>query len=87
MPPARTSPPPSSESSAIVGRIDLLHANDSRDPPGTGADRHANLGKGEIGVDTLSAMISAAGPPALVETPGGAKEMRADIEFVRKALG
>ena len=34
---------------AIVGRIDLLHANDSRDPPGTGADRHANLGKGEIG--------------------------------------
>jgi deoxyribonuclease IV len=72
---------------AIVGRIDLLHANDSRDPPGTGADRHANLGKGEIGVDTLSAMISAAGPPVLVETPGGAKEMRADIEFVRKALG
>jgi deoxyribonuclease IV len=72
---------------AIVGRIDLLHANDSRDPPGTGADRHANLGKGEIGVDALSAMISAAGPPALVETPGGANEMRADIEFVRKALG
>src|SRR5947207_5660516 len=24
---------------SIVGRIDLLHANDSRDPPGTGADR------------------------------------------------
>ncbi len=71
---------------AIVGKIDLLHANDSRDPPGTGADRHANLGKGEIGVDALSAMIRAAGPPALVETPGGAKEMRTDIEFVRKAL-
>ena len=32
---------------AIVGSIDLLHANDSRDPPGTGADRHANLGKGD----------------------------------------
>ena len=26
---------------AITGRIDLLHANDSRDPAGTGADRHA----------------------------------------------
>ena len=71
---------------AIVGRIDLLHANDSRDPPGTGADRHANLGKGEIGADALRAMIRAAGPPVVVETPGGAKEMRADIEFVRKAL-
>ncbi len=71
---------------AVVGKIDLLHVNDSRDPPGTGADRHANLGKGEIGADVLRAMIKAAGSPALVETPGGTKEMRADIEFVRKAL-
>jgi deoxyribonuclease IV len=72
---------------AIVGKIDLLHANDSRDPAGTGADRHANLGKGQIGADVLRAMIKAAGPPVVVETPGGAKEMRADIEFVRDALG
>jgi len=72
---------------AIVGKIDLLHANDSRDPPGTGADRHANLGKGEIGAEVLRAMIKAAGPPVVVETPGGAKEMRADIEFVRESLG
>jgi deoxyribonuclease IV len=71
---------------AIVGRIDLLHANDSRDPAGTGADRHANLGKGEIGADLLSEMIKEAGPPVVVETPGGAKEVRADIEFVRGAL-
>ncbi|MFL5908672.1 MAG: deoxyribonuclease IV [Solirubrobacterales bacterium] len=71
---------------AIVGRIDLLHANDSRDPPGTGADRHANLGKGEIGAEVLSAMIRAAGPPVIVETPGGARGMRADLEFVRAAL-
>jgi deoxyribonuclease IV len=72
---------------AIVGGIDLLHANDSRDPPGTGADRHANLGKGEIGVDPLRAMISAAGPPVIVETPGDLDDMRADVEFVRAALG
>ena len=72
---------------AIVGRVDLLHANDSRDPPGTGADRHANLGRGEIDVEALRAMISAAGAPVVVETPGGADEMRDDIEFVRAALG
>ena len=71
---------------AIVGRIDLLHVNDSRDPAGTGADRHANLGKGEIGTETLEAMIRAAGPPAIVETPGDLDDMRADIEFVRAAL-
>jgi deoxyribonuclease IV len=70
----------------ICGRIDLLHANDSRDPAGTGADRHANLGKGEIGAEALAAMIAAAGGPVVVETPGGRKEMKADIAFTRKAL-
>ncbi len=71
---------------AIVGKIDLLHANDSRDPPGTGADRHANLSKGKIGADVLRAMIKAAGPPVVVETPGGPKAMREDVRFVRDAL-
>jgi deoxyribonuclease-4 len=70
----------------ITGRIDLLHANDSRDPPGTGADRHANLGKGQIGADVLESMIKAAGPPVVVETPGGARGMREDVQFVRDAL-
>ena len=69
---------------AIVGTIDLLHANDSRDPAGTGADRHANLGKGQIGADVLRAMIKEAGPPVVVETPS--RGIRADIEFARKAL-
>jgi deoxyribonuclease-4 len=71
---------------AIVGEIDLLHANDSRDPPGTGADRHANLGKGEMGADVLREMIRAANAPVICETPGGAKAMRADLAFVRAAL-
>ncbi|HKP88977.1 MAG TPA: deoxyribonuclease IV [Thermoleophilaceae bacterium] len=70
----------------IVGRIDLLHANDSRDAAGTGADRHANLGSGEIGEDALRAMIAAAGGPVVVETPGGVDAMSADVEFARAAL-
>ena len=71
---------------AVVGQIDLLHANDSRDPPGTGADRHANLGSGQVGDDALRTMIRAAGPPVVVETPGSADDLRADMEFVRSAL-
>jgi deoxyribonuclease-4 len=71
---------------AIVGRIDLLHANDSRDPPGTGADRHMNLGKGQIGAEVLRAMIRQAGPPVVVETPGGTKGLSTDLQFVREAL-
>jgi deoxyribonuclease-4 len=71
---------------AIVGRIDLLHANDSRDPPGTGADRHANLGKGEIDPDALRRMIRAAKAPVVCETPGSVEDMLADLGFVRQAL-
>jgi deoxyribonuclease IV len=70
----------------ICGRIDLLHANDSRDPAGTGADRHANLGRGEIGADALRATIGSCGGPVVCETPGGVAEMRADLEFARAAL-
>ena len=72
---------------AICGSIDLLHANDSRDPPGTGADRHANLGRGEIGEQTLRTMIAASGGPVVCETPGSPADLRADLEFVREALG
>jgi deoxyribonuclease-4 len=72
---------------ASVGRIDLLHANDSRDPPGTGADRHANLGNGTMDPDVLRAMIKAAGAPVVCETPGTDDDMRADLAFVREALG
>jgi deoxyribonuclease-4 len=71
---------------AIVGRIDLLHANDSRDEAGTGADRHANLGHGNIDVAQLRAMIAAAGAPVVVQTPGSVDDLRADVEFVRAAL-
>jgi deoxyribonuclease-4 len=71
---------------AIVGAIDLLHANDSRDAAGSGADRHANLGQGEVGTEALQAMIRAADAPVVCETPGGAGAMRADLKFVRDAL-
>ena len=33
---------------SITGRIDLVHCNDSRDAAGSGADRHANFGTGQI---------------------------------------
>jgi deoxyribonuclease-4 len=72
---------------AACGAIDLVHANDSKDPAGSGRDRHQNLGHGEIGDDVLRAMIAACvGTPVVCETPGTADDMRADLEFVREAL-
>ncbi|HEX2049158.1 MAG TPA: deoxyribonuclease IV [Actinomycetota bacterium] len=53
-----------------TGRIDVLHANDSRDPPGTGADRHANFATGTMDVDTIVDMVAASGAPVVIlETP------------------
>jgi deoxyribonuclease-4 len=71
---------------AIVGRIDLVHANDSRDPAGTGADRHANIGDGTIDTDTLAHMIRTCDAPVIVETPRDLDALRADIAFARAAL-
>ncbi len=71
---------------AITGGIDLLHVNDSRDPPGTGADRHANIGAGTIDLGVLAHMIRAAEAPSVVETPREIEALRADVEFVREAM-
>jgi deoxyribonuclease-4 len=69
---------------AITGRIDLVHCNDSRDGFGSGADRHANLGAGEIGLDALVEVVRTAGCPVVVETPSDGQA--ADIAALRTAL-
>jgi deoxyribonuclease IV len=69
-----------------TGRIDLVHANDSKDPFDSRRDRHENLGSGHIPIEDLARAIADAGAPVVVETPGGAAEQSADIEWVRAAL-
>lgn len=67
----------------IVGAIDVLHCNDSRDLPGTGADRHANIGRGKIDPAVLEDMIEASRAPVLIlETPWPG--IMQDLEWVRK---
>jgi deoxyribonuclease-4 len=69
-----------------TGRIDLVQANDSKDPFDSRRDRHENLGTGKIPPDHLSDTILAAGAPVVVETPGGSVEQGADIEWVRNLV-
>jgi deoxyribonuclease-4 len=69
-----------------TGRIDLVHANDSKDPFDSRRDRHQNLGKGQIPPEELARIIADAGAPVVVETPGGAFEQATDIEWVRAIL-
>ncbi|WP_344102922.1 deoxyribonuclease IV [Myceligenerans crystallogenes] len=68
---------------AITGRIDLVHANDSRDAAGSGADRHTNFGQGQIPEAELVAVIAAAGAPVICETKGA---MAPDITWLRDRL-
>ena len=70
----------------VTGRIDLVHCNDSRDGFGSGADRHANLGAGEVDPDELAAVVRDAGAPVVLETPGGAEEHRDDLAWLRERL-
>ncbi|MEP6696660.1 MAG: deoxyribonuclease IV, partial [Pseudonocardiales bacterium] len=71
---------------AITGRIDLVHANNSRDAFGSGADRHANLEDGEIDPAAIISVVAAAGAPVILETPGGLDGHLADIAFLNAAL-
>ena len=69
---------------AITGRIDLVHCNDSRDAFDSGADRHANLGDGQIDPELILAVVRSAGAPVLVETPSAGQA--ADIAWLRENL-
>jgi deoxyribonuclease-4 len=69
-----------------LGRIDLLHANDSKDDAGSGRDRHENLGADRIPPEVLTAICRDAQAPIICETPGGEKAQAHDIAWLRRRL-
>jgi len=71
---------------SITGRIDLVHANNSRDGFDSGRDRHDNLESGQIDADVIVEVVRAAGCPVVVETPGGAAGQAQDIGYLRNRL-
>ncbi len=69
---------------AITGRIDLVHCNDSKDPAGSGRDRHTHLGQGEIDPELLVEVVKSAGAPVVVETEPEGRP--ADLAWLRSRL-
>jgi deoxyribonuclease-4 len=70
-------------------RLKALHLNDSKEPLGSRRDRHADIGKGEIGERGFARFLSE--PrfdklPATMETPGPERKgpVAADIELARR---
>lgn len=67
---------------ATVGRVDLVHLNDSKDEEGSGRDRHENLGAGQIDPDALVDVVRRAGADVICETPGDVADHRADLAWI-----
>lgn len=71
---------------AATGRIDLVHLNDSKDPAGSGRDRHEHLGAGLCDPAWLTEVVTQADTHTVVETPGGPEEQHLDIQWIRSRI-
>ncbi len=72
-----------------LGRLHALHVNDSAVPLGANRDRHANVGKGELGRRGIATFLSEPrfeGLPALLETAGldGHGPDRAEVQTAKR---
>jgi deoxyribonuclease-4 len=70
-----------------VDRIKAFHLNDTPSPLGSGRDRHANIGKGEIGAGPFRFFVEDrrfSDCPMILETPGGFDNYEEDLKTLRK---
>ena len=81
----------STRSTTKVGlnQLKLLHVNDATDPLGSNRDRHAPIGKGEIGRKGFRAFLGEPrlqDVPAVLEGPGidGHDVARKDVQLIRR---
>jgi deoxyribonuclease-4 len=70
----------------FVGDVELVHLNDSKDPRGSGRDRHESLGAGQIEPEGLVEAVRVCAAPVICETPGDAEAQRADLAWLRARL-
>lgn len=78
------------ESTIGLGKVELLHLNDSKTPLGSGRDNHQNIGDGYIGDAGLSMLINhpkLAHLPLILEVPGdGTGPDRLNIDKVKSLI-
>lgn len=74
----------------IVGlnRLHALHINDSLNPAGAHKDRHARLGEGYLGIETITKFINhpaLKGLPCVLETPNELEGYAKEISMLKEA--
>jgi deoxyribonuclease-4 len=73
----------------LTRRLRVVHANDAKDPRGSGRDRHEHVGEGFIGDAGFRAILA---DPAvrkasvLIETPGRIEEDRRNLQRLRRLM-
>jgi deoxyribonuclease-4 len=71
-----------------VGNVKLIHANDSKTPPGSRVDRHQNIGEGYIGKAAFRRILAhpmLQAKPFILETPAdGDGADRRNLENLKK---
>jgi deoxyribonuclease-4 len=73
------------EFDSVIGidRLKVIHLNDSLKPLGSRVDRHAHIGKGEIGLEAFRLIVNdprLRGIPMVVETPEADKKHRENVQ-------
>jgi deoxyribonuclease-4 len=67
-----------------LGRLRVVHANDSKKPLGSRVDRHTHIGEGFVGVDGFRRLVRDVrfrGLPMLLETPKGKDAGKVPIQL------
>ncbi len=79
------------DAAAGISRVRLIHANDSRDPCGSGRDRHWHIGRGTIGEKGLRNLLCHTALdelPVIMETPWESAEVDLEnLNAVRRLIG
>ena len=72
-----------------LGRLEVIHANDSKKPRGSRVDRHAAIGAGEIGLEAFDLLLTdprLAKVPVILETPKEGADGKPDSAEDRRNL-
>lgn len=70
-----------------LDRLKAIHLNDSKNPPGSHKDRHACLGEGTIGLESLTRIVrhpALRDLPFCLETPNDLSGYRREIALMRE---
>ena len=69
-----------------IGRLKAIHLNDSLNLMGSRKDRHAKIGEGNLGIETITQIInhhSLKGLPFYLETPNDLDGYKAEIQLLK----